>query len=427
MSVNERNACEPSRRPNFIVILADDLGYGDVGCYGGKRIETPRLDALAEGGTRFTDFHASCPVCSPTRAGLLTGRYQQRAGIPGVISAAHHRDKGLDPSEITFARQLKAVGYATGVFGKWHLGYDPRFNPDKHGFDRFRGYVSGNVDYISHIDQTGVPDWWDNSTQITEEGYTTELITRHSVRFMEENRDRPFCLYVAHEAPHYPYQVPGDGPVRAVGQRGVVHGREGDVSAQYAEMIEVMDEGIGEIVDTVARLGLERDTFIFFFSDNGATPAGSNAPFRGGKGSLWEGGHRVPAIAYWPGRISAGQVTDEPTISLDLFPTLLPLAGASVPDEHLVDGRDLSPLLFDGQGLGERRLYWAYGAQRAVREGDWKLLVSPPGEEKGRMLLNLRDDPGEQRDLSDAEPSRVEALREALADWERDVGVDIPW
>ncbi len=415
------------RRPNMIVILADDLGYGDVGCYGNREIHTPCLDALAAGGLEFADFHASCPVCSPTRAGLVTGRYQQRAGIPGVISAANHRDKGLDPSEITFARQLKAVGYATGIFGKWHLGYHPRFNPDQHGFDRFRGYVSGNVDYISHIDQTGVPDWWDNSTQITEEGYTTELITQHSVQFIEDNRDQPFCLYVAHEAPHYPYQVPGDRPVRAAGQKGVVKGTGSNVSAQYARMIEVMDEGIGEVVETVERLGLERDTFTFFFSDNGASPEGSNAPFRGGKGSLWEGGHRVPAIAYWPGRIAAGQESDELTICLDLFPTLLSLADASVPAGHTVDGVDLSPLLFGGGRLRERTLLWTYGNQRAVRQGAWKLLVNPSGTEEGTLLFNLDEEPGEEHDLAAAEPHHARALRAALSQWEEDVGVDIDW
>ena len=190
--------------------MADDLGYGDVGCYGSRRNQTPQIDALARDGMRFTDFHSSGTVCSPTRAGLLTGRYQQRSGIPAVITAANHRDVGLPLEEITFAERLKKAGYGTAMFGKWHLGYERRFNPIHQGFEQFRGYVSGNVDYVSHVDQTGIADWWDGDKLVPEQGYSTELITKHAVEYIEQNRERPFCLYVAHEAPHYPYQGPGD-------------------------------------------------------------------------------------------------------------------------------------------------------------------------------------------------------------------------
>ncbi|MBN1342344.1 MAG: sulfatase-like hydrolase/transferase, partial [Phycisphaerae bacterium] len=255
---------EAASRPNIILIMADDLGYGDLGCYGNPKIATPHIDALAAGGMRLTDFHANGPVCSPTRAALLTGRYQQRCGIEGVVTAKGHRDTGMDLSETTFAEVLKSAGYATGLFGKWHLGYEAGFNPTKQGFDEFRGYVSGNVDYHSHIDQTGIEDWWTGVEKVPETGYTTDLITRHGVRFIERHKDRPFCLYLPHEAPHYPYQGRADRPDRAPGKPGPIQGSRKDKVGAYKEMVEAMDEGLGRIVETVRRLGLDKRTFIFF-------------------------------------------------------------------------------------------------------------------------------------------------------------------
>jgi arylsulfatase A-like enzyme len=221
---------EPGRPPNIVLVLADDMGYGDASCYGNEAFRTPCLDALAAKGMRFLDFHSSGPVCSPTRAGLLTGRYQQRAGIPGVIYAdpKQNRHHGLQVEEITFAELLQKAGYATAVCGKWHLGYQKQYNPVHHGFGRFRGYVSGNVDYISHYDRMEIYDWWDGLELVEEEGYSTHLITEHAVRFIEENRRRPFCLYVAHEAPHSPWQGPPDPPIRGPEAKpgGAVRGDE---------------------------------------------------------------------------------------------------------------------------------------------------------------------------------------------------------
>ena len=206
------------RPPNMVIILADDLGYGDLGTFGGW-IPSPHLDALAKSGLKFTDFHSNGVVCSPTRAALMTGRYPQRAGIPGVIVAAlegkTHND-GIQDAEWTLAEALRDKGYATGLMGKWHLGYQKPFNPTRHGFDQFRGYISGNVDYFSHIDQAGVEDWWHDEKLEAEEGYSTHLITKHAVDFIVENKNRPFFLYVAHEAPHYPFQGPHDKPLRTL-------------------------------------------------------------------------------------------------------------------------------------------------------------------------------------------------------------------
>ena len=228
--------------PNFIVIMADDLGYGDLSSYGGW-IETPHLDKLAAQGMEFTDFHSSGNVCSPTRAGLMTGRYQQRAGIPGVVfadptNAVHYH--GLQTSEVTFAELLRGAGYSTAIFGKWHLGYYPKYNPIQHGFDSFRGYVSGNVDFISHVDQAGVYDWWHQDKHVVEEGYTTHLITTHAIEFIEANKRKPFCLYLPHEAPHYPYQGPNDPALRSVGGAFDNQGERKDIKNAYREMVQEM-------------------------------------------------------------------------------------------------------------------------------------------------------------------------------------------
>ena len=409
------------RRPNVVIILVDDLGYGDLSTYGGW-IETPHLDRMAAEGLRFTDFHASAPVCSPTRAGLLTGRYQQRAGLPGVVYAnpARNRHHGLHVAETTFAERLQQAGYATALFGKWHLGYESRYNPIHHGFDRFRGYLSGNVDYFSHVDQMGFYDWWEGDQQVEEPGYVTRLITRHAVQFIEAHQDQPFCLYLAHEAPHYPFQGPNDAAFRVVGEQ-IGEDREPErVRRAYREMVQEMDTGIGEVMQTLERLGLADETLVLFFSDNGATADGSNGALRGFKGSLWEGGHRVPALAWWAGRIAPGGVTEAPAISLDVMPTILEAAGVTLPEEHRLDGVSLLPLLLDGEAPAPRTLFWAYQEQAALRRGPWKLVVEATGQE-GVALYNLDADFGETIDLSDAEPQRVEALMADLEAWRLDV------
>ena len=406
------------KQPNIILIMADDLGYGDIGCYGNKRIKTPNIDALAKGGMKFTDFHANAPVCSPTRAALLTGRYQQRSGIEGVIYAkGPTRQTGMALDEVTFAEVLKKAGYATGIFGKWHLGYNVEFNPAKQGFDEFRGYVSGNVDYHSHIDGAGIQDWWENCEKVPEEGYVTDLITEHGIDFIERHKDKPFCLYLPHEAVHSPYQGRNDPPERLGGGRKGKKAKGAEIMRAYKEMIEVMDEGIGRIVETVKRLGLRWKTFIFFCSDNGANKNGSNGPLAGHKGSLAEGGHRVPAIAYWPGRIKSATVTHETALSMDLFPTMASLTDAKVPAGLKLDGVDLLPMLTEGKKLPQRTLFWRYRDQRAVRKGPWKLLV----QDKNVRLYNLDEDIGEKKNLAEVESGKVRQLQTELSAWEHRV------
>jgi len=405
------------RPPNVVLIVADDLGYGDCGCFGSTRIPTPRIDDLAARGVRFTDFHSNGPVCSPTRAALLTGRYQQRCGIEGVLTADGHRDVGLAADEATFAAVLRETGYATGCFGKWHLGYAPEYNPIHRGFDEFHGFVAGNVDYRSHVDQSGREDWWTADQLRDEEGYTTDLVTAHGLRFIAEHRDRPFCLYLAHECPHYPYQGPDDPAYRKVGDPGPPHGPRDDQDVAYVEMMAAMDAGIGKIVDAIADAGLAEDTLIFFFSDNGPTGPGSAGELRGGKGTLWEGGHRVPAAALWPGAIPAGTVCAAPCLGLDLFATFCAAAGIAPPSQRPLDGIDLLPAM-RGEDLGaERTLFWRYGARKAVRRGRWKLVVGEDHDDRP-SLFDLDADLGETRDLAAAEPSIAADLTARLGAWE---------
>ena len=409
-------------RPNLIVIMADDLGYGELSCYGNKSYKTPHLDALARAGVRFTDYHSNGAVCSPTRAALLTGRYQQRAGVGGVIYAGfdQNRNHGLHQSETTFAEPLGGAGYQNGCFGKWHLGYEKKFNPVHHGFNRFRGYVSGNIDYQSHFDRVGVYDWWEGLEHIREKGYSTHLITRHAVKFIEEHRDRPFCLYVPHEAPHTPFQGPGDPGFRVKGKVVPEKRSAAFKKRAYREMVQEMDKGVGEIVAALKRLGLEKSTVVFFISDNGATGFGSNGSLRGNKGQLWEGGHRVPAIVRWPGRIAAGSACDDLSIGMDIFPTLLELAGVNAPENLRLDGRSLVPSLFGKKPPGQRKLYWSAGRQQAMRNGPWKYVRELKGQ-KAAALYNLSRDQGEKNNLAGKDPARLASMRKDYATWRKDV------
>jgi len=411
-------------KPNLVIIMADDLGYGELSCYGNTAYKTPHLDALARAGMRFTDYHSNGAVCSPTRAALLTGRYQQRAGVGGVIYAGfnQNRNHGLHQSETTFAELLAGGGYKNGCFGKWHLGYEKKFNPVHHGFSRFRGYVSGNIDYQSHYDRVGVYDWWEGLEHIREKGYSTHLITRHAVKFIEEHKGRPFCLYVPHEAPHTPFQGPGDPAFRVKG-RVVPEKRSAAFKKRaYREMVQEMDKGVGEIIAALKRLGLEKNTLVFFVSDNGAASFGNNGSLRGSKGQLWEGGHRVPAIASWPGRIEAGSTCDDLSIGIDIFPTLLELAGLSAPEKLRLDGRSLALSLLGKQRVtgGTRKLYWGAGRQQAMREGPWKYVRELKGQ-KVAALYNLSTDPGERNNLAKKNPTRLASMQKDYAAWAKDV------
>lgn len=403
--------------PNIIIILADDLGYGDLDCYGNSMGDTPNLDRMAQGGLRFTDFHSNGAVCSPTRAALLSGQYQQKVGIEAVVHATKFRHTGLNQGTPTIASYLKSLGYCTGIAGKWHLGYDTAYSPLNYGFDHFKGYVSGNVDYHSHIDGAGNYDWWAQKDTIVENGYSTDLITSYALSFIRENKDKPFFLYVAHEAPHFPYQGRDDPAERSLSGSFNMNGSPENLQLTYREMISVMDEGIGEIFKTLDENAILENTLVIFLSDNGANKEGSNAPLRGYKGSLWEGAHRVPAIAYWKDRIAPGS-SNELLMGMDLFPTIVALTGTSLPDHFETDGIDFSALLLDGKSMEEERaVFWRYNGLRSVRSGPWKFLV----QEDSSYLFRLSDDPAEGRNLLMVYPGKAERLRSLLLDWEKDV------
>ena len=409
-----------TQKPNIIIILADDYGYGDVGCYGSKRFKTPNIDALAAGGIRFTDFHSNGAVCSPTRAAFLTGCYQQRTGITDVVTAAKHRHTGLDLQETTFAEILKSAGYATALFGKWHVGYKPEYNPVHQGFDEFTGYVSGNIDYHSHRDETGEEDWWKQDKLIPEEGYSTDLITDHGVDFIKRNKDKPFLIYLAHEAPHYPYQGRLDPP------RYTEKGRvEDPVTLKvYKEMIEVMDENVGRIIQAINDAGLREKTFIFFFSDNGPASIGSAGPLRGKKGQIWEGGHRVPAIAYWPGNIKSNTVSDAILMGADLLPTLAAVGGAPMPEDLKLDGINILPHLVEQKPLAPRAIFWGVKDKVAIRKGNFKLITDSRFF-SNPALYDLKADLREKNDIAAQHPEVVKELLHLLKEWQRDVNKDV--
>ncbi len=407
-------------KPNIIIILADDLGYGDVGCFGSKRFKTPNIDGLAKDGIRFTDFHSNGAVCSPTRAALLTGRYQQRTGITGVVSAKGHRHTGLDLEETTFAEVLKTAGYTTALFGKWHVGYQSDYNPVRQGFDEFIGYVSGNVDYHAHLDQTGREDWWKQDKLRPENGYTTDLITDHGVEFIRRNKDRPFLLYLAHEAPHYPYQGRKDPP-RYTRDKGRT--KDPVTLEVYREMIEVMDEGIGRIRKAVDDAGLSVNTLIFFFSDNGPAGPGSAARLRGKKGSIWEGGHRVPAVACWPGTIRAGRISNATAMGADLLPTIADMARVTLPEDLELDGVSLLPHLSCEYQIAARPIFWGVKNRLAVRKGQYKLITNRSFTNPA--LYDLENDLGEKQNIAEQKPELVRELLKLLKDWHTDVNKNV--
>lgn len=426
---------DPGPPPNFVVIMVDDMGYAGVSCFGNPYFQTPEIDRLAKEGMRMTDFHSSGTVCSPTRAGLLTGRYQQRAGIEAVIHPfsdhPEHR-KGLKPIENTFADLLREAGYTTGIVGKWHQGYphnSEEYHPQEHGFDEFIGYHSGNIDFVSHVGDHGKHDWWQGRERTVEEGYATHLINDDAEEFLRRHRDGPFCLYVSHLAIHNPVQVPGD-PVRRTEEEGWKRfkpGSEEERIEKFEGITLPIDEGVGQIRRTLIELGIEKNTLVLFFSDNGASgdfPSGS-PDLRGRKGSVYEGGHRVPFIAWWPGTIEAGSESAELGITLDVMPTLLSLAGVEPPKDRPLDGVVLSPVWKGTGSLQERPLYWASmgnngSRSEAMREGPWKLVVLHPKAKPGTFenekveLYRLDRDLAETTDLATEHPEQAAAM---LAKW----------
>lgn len=432
-------------RPNFIIFLTDDQGYGDLSCMGAADLKTPHLDAVAARGVRFTEWYSNSPVCSPSRASLLTGRYPGNAGVRSIL-AGHRTATGLPAETPTLATALKKLGYRTALFGKWHLGLAEGCRPQDHGFEEWFGFMAGCIDYYSHIFYWGmaggredpVHDLWENNEEIYANGqYFTEMITERAVDFVRRaaSGEQPFFLYVPYNAPHYPMHAP---------QQYLDRFPELSWSRRImAAMLAAVDDSVGAILEELARQGIAENTCIFFQSDNGPSREtrnwldGTRDPYYGGtsgalkghKYSLYEGGIRVPGLLCWPARIPGGQVLSGPAAAMDIFPTFLKAAGGD-PAAYELDGFDLMPMVTAGGRSPHGDLFWEMNQQTAIRRGKWKLVLNgqlieeaPPEDEI--HLSNLEDDPGERTNLRDKHPKIVAELKDAAEKWR--AGLEERW
>jgi|GEM_PF-42802 len=443
-ATTQNTTASSGSKPNIVLILADDLGYGDLSCYGNKKVRTPNLDRMAAEGMRFTDFYANGPMCSPTRAAMLTGRFQQRCGVP-TVGRRMHEDSVLIPQ-----RLRDEAGYATAMFGKWHLsgqratqqGEQKQKMPMDYGFDLFRGFMGGFIDPVAHLDDFGQPDWWLNNEQIEEDGYGAHLLTRHAIDFMKQNAGkRPFFVYLSLPDIHFPWMTPDDQPYYKRGSRSInfaeelnrLGPHEGTPRLQAAvhRMIEETDKVTGWVLSALREMGIAENTLVLFTSDNGGIigynprskgQISDNGPLRGEKKYLYEGGIRVPAIAWQPGTVPSGVLTGVPAQTIDLFPTFLDMAGLHPPAADTpfkLDGITLLPLLHRGIMPEKRPLFWSFGKACAMRHGNWKLLKFGNRYE----LYDLSKDIGESRDVSAAYPELMNEMRPKLEEFERDVGI----
>ena len=401
-------------RPNVIFILADDLGWGDLSCYGRPDYRTPNLDRLASQSTRLTDAYSASAVCTPTRCGLITGRYPGRTRI-GLIEPLTTQNVGLDPGHPTIASLLKSRGYATALVGKWHLGFRPEWGPNAHGFDEFFGNLSGAVDYHLHKTGRGGPDFYENLTPIQRNGYFTDLLTDRAVSYITQHRNAPFYLSLHYTAPHWPWQDRKGGEKVAFTDKTiepVTMGGGGSLKL-YAEMMRALDDGIGRVMNAVKAAGIESRTLVIFTSDNGGERFSYHWPFSGRKGQLLEGGVRVPAIVRWPGVVPANRVTNQMAISMDWTATILAAAKTKAADNYPLDGIDLMPVIRGVSPIHDRTFFWRIYSQDAVRQGKWKYYRD--GER--RSLFNLSVDQREQAEFSKQEPEVLERLAAEFSNW----------
>jgi arylsulfatase A len=433
-----RSAEAAERLPNLVVIVADDLGYGDLGSYGSRVTRTPHLDRLAEQGVRATSFYVTWPACTPSRGSLLTGRYPQRNGLYDMIrndmvNYKHHFTEeeyavspemtlGLDEREITFAQQLKAAGYATGVVGKWDSGRARRYLPLQRGFDFFYGFANTGIDYWTH-ERYGIASMFRGNQRIVDEGYATELFSREALQFVRDNQQRPFLLYLPFNAPHGASNFTNDN--FQVPESYLKQYPDLDPAAnrtKYLAMVTCMDEAIGGLLALLEELQLADHTLVMFLSDNGGAGIADNGPLRGRKAQMFEDGLRVPLIARWPGRIPPGKVTGEQLTSLEVFPTLLAAAAIDLPanpdgSNIVMDGFDMLPVLTGRSGSLRKEMFWQRRSDKAARVGNFKWVESAAGS----GLFDLSKDIGEQHDLSAADPDRLARLQARFQAWRQEM------
>jgi len=429
------SAAQDAPKPNIVFIVADDMGYADCGVHGSKDIPTPHIDSIAKAGVRFTDGYVTGPVCSPTRAALMTARYQHRDGVPDWVRK--DSETGLAAGVPTIADYLRKAGYRTALIGKWHLGQNEPFHPMNRGFDEFFGLLGGGRVYFQGANEKsgkakdGYAKLWKNRESAYIDGYLTTEFGNEAAKFVATRKDSgaPFFLFLAFTAPHTPMMVPKEI------EEKFAH-IENQQRRLYAAMMSSMDDAIGEVLTAIREAGFEKDTLVCFFSDNGGattrnSPNGSdNTPYRGSKGEVWEGGVRVPMFASWPGHFKAGEIFTKPVTQMDLAATAIALAGEKPDEKWPIDGVNLMPFL-DGKntGMPHDSICWAYeNRQWAIREGDLKVvaLSKQPKAKAGVQLFDLKADPSETTDLSTSQPEKVSALTAKLLDWCRDVGATLP-
>ncbi|NND09027.1 MAG: sulfatase-like hydrolase/transferase [Saprospiraceae bacterium] len=429
--------------PNIVLIVADDLGYGDLSCYGSKKIHTPHLDKLADQGMRLTSFYANGPECTPTRTALLTGRYQQRVGglecaiglgnlgrYPEAKTLSDAGRLGLPPSFSVLPSMMNDYGYNTALIGKWHLGEGDAYRPAAHGWDYSIGPMGGGVDYFHHTEPIGEflgtimegnHDFYRNDQPHDRAGYyMTHLITDEAVEYLNNQKPTtPFLLYLPYTSPHQPLQAPDAYEESPITMKTWRNGTEDD----YKKMIEDLDDGIGKIMAKLDDKGFADNTIVIFFSDNGPTTVGSTGPYSGNKGHVFEGGIRVPCIIRWPGKIPDGEISAVPYISMDITAGLAKVLG-TVPTKGL-DGKDLFGHLVSGSKPDERALFWrkkrSATVRSAVRKGDLKYIRDQDTDLFAEYLFDLKEDPGEQSNLADKRPADLKKMQTLLQEWETDV------
>jgi arylsulfatase A-like enzyme len=431
--------------PNIIMIVSDDQGYHDLGCYGSKDIITPHLDRLASEGARFTNFYVTAPGCTPSRCSLLTGRYPQRNGTyelfrndrvddgyhysPYEYSVSPERILGTDLKEILLSELLKKAGYVNGIFGKWDMGQLKRFLPLQRGFDHFYGFPNTGIDYYSH-ERYGVHSMYrDNEpTQADQGTYCTYLFEREALKFIRGNRDNPFFLYLPFNAPHGSSSLePGiRGTVQAPPEYLELYPEVNEASGKrrrgYMAATTCMDHAIGNILSLVDSLGLEENTMVIFLSDNGGGLGSENSPLRGGKSTIWEGGVRVPCIMKWPGKVEGGRVIDNFISSLEIFPTILAATGIEKPDSLILDGFNILPLLRGEKDLKRDEMFWDLWEFKAARIGNLKWILS----EKEKGLFDLSVDIGENHDLTLTDPEKYEFAAGRFDLWRKEMDLAEP-
>lgn len=413
-------AVVPGQRPNILFILADDMGWGDLSCYGRPDYKTPNLDRLAQQGMRFTNAYSAAAVCTPTRVGYYTGRYPARLPV-GLEEPLTQRSQmgeklkthGIPNDHPTLPSLIKEQGYDTALIGKWHVGYLPNFSPLKIGFDEFFGNMSGGIDYFSHKDSTGELDLYEAEVPVDRVGYVTDLFTARAVDYINRPRKKPFYLSLNYTSPHWPWEGPGDLVFSKTLKGGADYVSGGSLKV-YGEMVRSLDAGIGKVLDAIRQAGLEKNTIVIFTSDNGGERFSYNWPFRGQKGTLFEGGVRVPAIVRWPGVTRPGTITDHPVITMDWTATMIAAAGAKPDPKYPLDGEDQLPVLSGQPLITERTLFWRTRNQGAMRSGKWKYLRAGTNE----VLYELSADEHEQANYADLEPNKLAELRAAFKAWE---------